>query len=550
MRKTIGWWLAAVLALTGCSDEGENGNAVTLTETSVELYSVVNCSNTVAMTSTGKWTARCSAGWLTFSPSSGEAGTHVITLSTTETNRTKAPRTAQLEVKAGNSRKVITVRQRDEYAVFDMEEVTMAAEGGTLDNLTFKTNVQPDDLVLYGSSDISEWITFIPATKALSRSVQTLRINPLTVKPNTGKSAREGAFIITMLDKNGEPLGLDTLWIHQDGRSSDYRSSDYSADGRVTRLSRHTVGNGIPVVLMGDAFVDTEVADGTYMKVMKKTMENLFSEEPVKSLREYFDVYAVTVISSQDTPGSDYSTALSTVPHIGDTGIDADEDRVLDYVKKVEGINRSNALVVVILNTSLYKGVTYLYGLTDYAIAFCPVIGYLESEDFREVLVHEAIGHGLAKLADEYVNSQYGSATEQDIDALKDRQKRWGWMLNVDSEQAPDKVLWHQFLADSRYDSEQLGVYEGGYNFYKGIFRPSEKSMMNDNMSPFNAPSRQAIYYKVMKLALDQEPTYEEFTAFDQAHQPAQWDYSTLTRQGGGRSVRMQLAPPRIITRR
>ena len=73
--------------------------------------------------------------------------------------------------------------------------------------------------------------------------------------------------------------------------------------------------------------------------------------------------------------------------------------------------------------------------------------------------------------------------------------------------------------------------------------------MMNDNRSPFNAPSRQAIYNRVMKLALGQEPTYEEFTAFDQAHQPAVWDYSTLTRQGGVCDVRMPLAPPRLIAR-
>ena len=203
-------------------------------------------------------------------------------------------------------------------------------------------------------------------------------------------------------------------------------------------------------------------------------------------------------------------------------------------MKKVKGIDENRALAVVILNTNLHKGITYMYAdsktHTSYAVAFCPVIENLESEVFREVLVHEAIGHGLGKLADEYVNSEYGSATEKDIKTLKQHQEQFGWMLNVDSEKNEDKVLWSQFLSDSRYHAENLGVYEGGATFYKGVF--------------------QVIYNKVMKLALDHEPSYNEFTDFDQAHLPATWTYKTITRQGGKQNVEIPLAPPRIIYHR
>lgn len=48
---------------------------------------------------------------------------------------------------------------------------------------------------------------------------------------------------------------------------------------------------------MGDGFVDQELADGTYRRVMEKAMENLFTEEPVKSLREYFDVFMINAVS-------------------------------------------------------------------------------------------------------------------------------------------------------------------------------------------------------------------------------------------------------------
>ena len=64
-------------------------------------------------------------------------------------------------------------------------------------------------------------------------------------------------------------------------------------------------------------------------------------------------------------------------------------------MKKVKGIDENRALAVVILNTNLHKGVTYMYAdsrsNTSYAVALCPIIENLESEMFREVLVHEAI---------------------------------------------------------------------------------------------------------------------------------------------------------------
>jgi hypothetical protein len=45
---------------------------------------------------------------------------------------------------------------------------------------------------------------------------------------------------------------------------------------------------------------------------------------------------------------------------------------------------------------------------------------------------------------------------------------------------------------------------------------------MNDNTGEFNAPSREAIYYRIHKLAYGASWTYnyEEFVAWDLAHRP------------------------------
>ena len=70
-----------------------------------------------------------------------------------------------------------------------------------------------------------------------------------------------------------------------------YESSDFSEDGKVYTLQKASEGNGINVVLMGDAFSDRQVADGTYEKVMRIAADAFFSEEPYASFRNLFNPY-------------------------------------------------------------------------------------------------------------------------------------------------------------------------------------------------------------------------------------------------------------------
>lgn len=75
-----------------------------------------------------------------------------------------------------------------------------------------------------------------------------------------------------------------------------YESSDFSEDGKVYTLQKASEGNGINVVLMGDAFSDRQVADGTYEKVMRTAADAFFSEKPYASFRNLFNVYYVTAV--------------------------------------------------------------------------------------------------------------------------------------------------------------------------------------------------------------------------------------------------------------
>jgi len=541
------------LVMAGCSEDGTSSAGITWESGfsgTTEMYPVVNQSSEIKFKAESSWKASCSAKWLTFSPKSGEKGNQVITVATTSTNRTKNTRTAQLTIESGGSTKTVTIKQSGEYAVFEHDELNFTSDGGPL-NETFVSSLDQDNLFVYATDGIDEWIQ---STNSNDRTRQEYKYSfqNLRVQPNTSKDPRTGAFFLTMKDKSGNPLALDTLFIYQEGASDGYQSTDYSQDGKVSQLNIASQGKGIPIVIMGDGFVDKEIADGSYSRTINQAMEHLFSEEPIKSLREYFDVYQVTAVSKRNIFDGTSSTVFGTVPDHQTMGIDVDASQVMKYVKKVEGIDSIHALAVVIMNMNINKGVTYMMAsnkISDYSysIALCPVIDSLKSEMFRSVLVHEAVGHGFAKLADEYVRSTEGSATDDDIKELKERHEKYGWFLNVDSEKDSTKVLWTKFIYDAEFSNEKIGTYEGGYTFFKGVYRPSEESMMRSNDAPFNAPSRQVIYNKVMKMALDRTPTYQEFVEFDKAHKPTTWKYRDRTRQSGGDIWRP--APPRIIWR-
>ena len=541
------------LVMAGCSEDGTSSSGITWDSSfsgTTEMYPVVNQSSEIKFKAESSWKASCSANWITFSPKSGEKGNQVITVATTSTNRTKNTRTAQLTIESGGSTKTVTIKQSGEYAVFEHDELNFTSDGGPL-NETFVSSLDQDNLFVYATNGIDEWIQ---STNSNDRTRQEYKYSfqNLRVQPNTSKDPRTGAFFLTMKDKSGNPLALDTLFIYQEGASDGYQSTDYSQDGKVSQLNIASQGKGIPIVIMGDGFVDKEIADGSYSRTINQAMEHLFSEEPIKSLREYFNVYQVNAVSKRNIFDGTSSTVFGTVPDHQTMGIDVDASQVMKYVKKVEGIDSIHALAVVIMNMNINKGVTYMMASNEisdysYSIALCPVIDSLKSEMFRSVLVHEAVGHGFAKLADEYVRSTEGSATDDDIKKLKELQTKLGWYLNVDSEKDSTKVLWTKFIYDAEFANEKIGTYEGGYTFFKGVYRPSEESMMRSNDAPFNAPSRQVIYNKVMKMALDRTPTYQEFVEFDKAHKPTTWKYRDRTRQSGGDIWRP--APPRIIWR-
>ena len=302
-----------------------------------------------------------------------------------------------------------------------------------------------------------------------------------------------------------------------------YVSTDFSKDGEVTLLQKATEGNGIDLVLMGDIYSDRQIASGQYREDMELAMEAFFAIEPLKSFRHLFNVYMVTVVSSVEEMGLG-STAFNTYYALSG-GIGGYDPLAIEYTKNVIGENRMNdAMTVVLLNDPKYGGICMMMeseSQNDWSSGYS--LSYFSVSDRDAGLIsliqHETGGHGFAKLNDEYVTGIYMydhiPATER---ILIEQRAKFGWYKNVDLTNDPASIKWNKFLSDDRYANEGLGTFEGGATYGLGVWRPTYESMMNSSMSGFNAPSREAIYYRIHKLAYgaDWVYDYEDFVKYDE----------------------------------
>lgn len=367
--------------------------------------------------------------------------------------------------------------------------------------------------------------------------------------PGTVLFDGDGQMVSYYLGDSDDLVSFIRNWFG-DGPDPTYESTDFSADGTVHVLQRATLGNGIDVVMMGDAFSDRMIADGTYAARMETMADALFSEEPYKSFRDCFNVYYVDVVSKNEIYSGD--TTLGTWYGDG-TDVGGENDKVCEYVRLALPEERmDDALVMVAMNRDYYAGTCYMMIMPDgdygrgLSIAYFPTSS--NPETFRSIVAHEAGGHGFAKLLDEYVTEGHGALPEDEKTNLL-AFAPYGYGSNVDVTAEPETVKWHQFLSDVRYANEGLGCYEGAMTYLTGVWRPSENSIMRYNSSGFNAPSRYAIWHRIHKLAFgpDWEGTYEDFVAYDALNRKPSATPAKM-RQNYVEKKLPPLAPPVVVS--
>ena len=429
---------------------------------------------------------------------------------------------------------------------------TLDGTGGYVD-VILTTN---QDYTIQIPQDAKSWVTYVE-----TRSLRTDKVRLGISANDPGMPAREAEITF-----KGEHDSVKVLISQKASPFIDSEVDMGPIDGfddpknGIVILQEATIGSGTDIVIMGDGFSKRHfVPGGNYDRLMRQAYEDFFSIEPYSSLREYFNVYYINVLSEDDHDAVPYydswgnqngatqgnaDTRLGTIFTQGSTSISGNNDLVLEYATqaiqmkggangtKCEYYNAYNraykALIIVLPNVECYAGTCYLAWRTSrtedyadrYSIAYCSLGSDNTGRECKYTLLHEAGGHGFGKLADEYSSysltrfntgewynlrdyHEYGVYRNVNEYWTAEEAQRWNglsWEYTTES-----SVYWAELL-DYSYNyrsTEGLGLYKGAYTYTSLFCRPTNNSIMNSQLATngqfFNAISRWAIWYRLMR---------------------------------------------------
>lgn len=348
--------------------------------------------------------------------------------------------------------------------------------------------------------------------RALSGAAWHVESKPewVTVTPSSGTGKMDATVTFSDLAANAEDRVGEIVFL-LDGK--DYRCSvavsqyDYEhGDGDVLTLQTHSQGSGIPIVFLGDCYDAEDISNASYLTDTQAAYNYFFDIEPYKTYKNYFDVYIVfgkSEDSGVGTVNTIREAKFGTQYSLTGGALENDGVTAFQYARKIdENLDLTKALVVMVLNSTEYGGVTYMWR-DGSAIAICPKSTDPYPYDFRGLVQHEAGGHGFGKLADEYI---YTNAFIQACSCGNPHLgeflagKANGWYKNLSETSDRDVVPWSHLMYHPSY-SNSVDIYEGGYFHTRGIYRSESNSCMNNNIPYYSAISRQAIVERIMEYS-------------------------------------------------
>lgn len=311
---------------------------------------------------------------------------------------------------------------------------------------------------------------------------------------------------------------------------------EHAEDSYLT-LQKATKGNrgGIDIVFIGDGYDGEDISNGNYLALVKEQTEHFFDLEPYKSHRDYFNVYVTFPLSQEkgvNTMNTYVNNRFGTL--YGYDGrlctsnqLLTETDEVRDYAVAHSPLKQDDlwrSLIILVPNSDAYSGVTYFewYGSP---ISICPPSSRPYPQDTRGVIQHEAGGHGFGRLGDEEI--VYSAWAPSNVKTFIEDKHRSGEFANLSTTSGLHSVLWADFVFDTRY-SDEVDVFEGGYGYMRGIFRPEQNSCMNYGIPYYNAPSRLSIMRRIFDYA-DVHFDMDYFYANDSKA----WGSSARTRSAG-----------------
>ena len=300
-------------------------------------------------------------------------------------------------------------------------------------------------------------------------------------------------------------------------------AKDAYADGDYTIYMKSAKSSPAILFFTGDGYLAEHFKyGGQFDQDIDTAIEAFFAVEPYKSYREYFTVYKIAAYSNQtgitnlkendrrDTRFRlEWEGGNSTGISLPDSG-----ESVFALCKTIEGIKDShlkNGAIAIISNADVYAGTCLSY-IDGRSISSIPYLRNSKNgtTSFPNVVSHEMGGHGFGRLADEYQNY-----ADRIPDEDKEKMLYWqsrGYSRNVSAYPQQSESHWSHFAGVNGYS--HVGMYEGGYYYKQGVWRPEVISCMQDNRLYYNSPSRYFIVERIMQIA-GEEFSMEKFLLKD-----------------------------------
>lgn len=468
----------------------------------------------VKVTANTPWTLQIASStpWLSVSSNSGTASTD---LTFTAQANMSGDRTAKATFTYGDTTKIINFFQlravnNNPAPVQLISPLNMALGTARLISCTWQPSSDIDgDRVTY-SFEISDNSGFLSGDGKLLKTIATDTV-PKALIPELLKENTKFYWRVTASDAFAGKTVSQTFTFTT-GIVGGYTDGEY----RVA-LNNTTGTNPNEIIFTGDGYTVEDFIDGGKFDIdMNAGIAALFSVEPYKSYKSYFKVYKVAAYS-QDSGVTQIDkliakkTAFNTV-FKGGSSMDTDEDKVFVYAQKVPGMaddnpgysgiqgKLQNSLVILVVNQDRYAGTNWSWS-DGKAISICPVSTSTKpGVNFKNVINHEAGGHGFGRLADEYVTSENtGKTITEDAKTSFRNWVNYGFYPNVDLTNDQLLIKWKHFLGKAGYDA--VGAFEGAIYYTLGAWKPESSSCMVFNEPYYNAPSRENMVKRILRTA-------------------------------------------------
>jgi hypothetical protein len=228
------------------------------------------------------------------------------------------------------------------------------------------------------------------------------------------------------------------------------------------------------LVVLGDGYTPADMPK--FRAHLAEHLNDLWTIEPFKSYRSYINVYAVEIPSGESGVSCDpsLSSPRRTTPlrmafwsGCREDGIQRlltiDSTAAKTYADLVAGTTTGNRQILALANSDTYGGAGGAYATASGGNAMSALIA-----------PHE-LGHSLGGLHDEYDYYQRGvpGGTYSGPEPASVHHT-----LLTEHEMKSQKQKWWRWLGERSESGGTIGRYEGGLYFSKGVWRPSQHSMM------------------------------------------------------------------------